>query len=292
MVRSDPTCERCIRGLPLFLWAALALSRISSKVYIQHEVSPLLRKALPFFFSPPPIGSQTIQLDAKSPLICTDSLQRHHASAEKSKQKIYMIEKSSGFEALHSSDFALLQAAILGLREDSSYLEGYRSLRAFVPTHTLFLDVDGVLTNGRVSVDSAGGTHRQYAIQDGAAIKRLIMLGIRIVWVSAAPMDRSITSRASMLSIPPEHVFCGIKDKERFVLEYTKSKSLWGCAFVGDEKRDTGAMHCVGHSYCPADAQPSAIKAAQKILNSKGGEGVVAEVEQDIQRRNDFRFRF
>ncbi|MEC7986155.1 MAG: hypothetical protein VX278_13405, partial [Myxococcota bacterium] len=81
-------------------------------------------------------------------------------------------------------------------------------------------------------------------------------------------------------------VFCSVRRKEEFIAQYTQNQSLWGCAFVGDEKRDVRAMQMVGHSYCPSDAQPPALRASLNILHRSGGSGILVEVEKDIQRRN------
>ena len=106
--------------------------------------------------------------------------------------------------------FSLLHAALIGLPDDSCYLAGHQALHDRLPVHTIFLDVDGVLTDGYLSMDGHGMMQRRYAIQDGAAIQRLKAANISVVWVSAAAPDPSILARAKMLGIPKNKVFCSI----------------------------------------------------------------------------------
>jgi len=145
----------------------------------------------------------------------------------------------------------------------------------------LALDIDGVITDGKVSVGSQGQETKGIAFRDLDALGKARREGIRIALVTgeSGPLVNAIAER-----VGAEFVLCGAKDKVRALRTLSEDSEIDFSAmcFVGDADRDALAFFLVGLSLCPSDASPAARGKANRVLHAKGGEGAVAEAVEIV----------
>ena len=147
----------------------------------------------------------------------------------------------------------------------------------------LILDVDGVLTDGRVWVGPDGQEWVAFNRRDGEGIPRVRQCGVEVAFVTGESPPTPAERRAEKLRV---RLFPGVKDKadwlEAIVREYSVGRlrplALAEVAYMGDDEADAGAMALVGFSIAPADAHLSARQAAHWVTAKRGGRGAVREV--------------
>lgn len=150
-------------------------------------------------------------------------------------------------------------------------------LSFFDKVKLLLLDVDGVLTNGQVLIDSSGNLLRSMNIKDGFALQLAIKKGYKVAVISGGSSD-GVVSRLQNLGIT--EVRMGVSDK---VAEMQSICNQYGitpedCLFVGDDIPDKPAMQLCGFPCCPADAVAEIKDISTYISPYKGGEGCVRDV--------------
>lgn len=141
----------------------------------------------------------------------------------------------------------------------------------------IFFDVDGVLTDGKITYDDTGRELKSFNVKDGLIIQHLKKAGIVVGIISGRESD-SVSRRANELKLD----FChqGIVDKSAVfdkLVEFHKLKKKQ-IAFVGDDINDLGILRQAGLPVCPADAPSYICKQAALVTAAKGGNGVVREV--------------
>ena len=140
----------------------------------------------------------------------------------------------------------------------------------------LALDVDGVLTDGSVTITPSGEESKGIAFRDLDALARARRAGIRVALVTGeeGPLVMAIAAKAGA-----EFVLPGAKDKVSALeaLSANAAVPLSRICFVGDADRDALAFPLVGMSLSPADGSRAARRTASRVLTSKGGAGAVEE---------------
>ena len=141
----------------------------------------------------------------------------------------------------------------------------------------LILDVDGVLTDGRVYYGARGEQLQCFNIKDGHGLKSLAHAGIAVAIISGR-RSAAVTRRCRELGI--RHVVQGSPDKVR---DFRTLAARLGvtpaqCAFIGDDAPDVPLLREVGLAFAVADAHPSARAAAHHTTRLAGGGGAVREV--------------
>ena len=141
----------------------------------------------------------------------------------------------------------------------------------------LVLDVDGVLTDGRLYYSAAGDETKMFHVRDGYGLKQLMKSGIDVAVISGRNSD-TVTRRMKELGI--SHVHQGISDKLP-VLEQLLNRlgvKITETAFVGDDAPDLEIMQQVALPVAVADAHEVAIATARIVTRNCGGRGAVREV--------------
>ena len=145
----------------------------------------------------------------------------------------------------------------------------------------LLLDVDGVLTDGRLYYGNSGEELKAFDIQDGLGIKLLQSAGIKVGIITGRSSDL-VKRRAKELSIDP--IMQGIEDKLTALNELLKDMNfnIEEIAFVGDDLPDLAVFRRVGLGITPANGNH--ILASQALWQTKksGGNGAVREVAELI----------
>jgi 3-deoxy-D-manno-octulosonate 8-phosphate phosphatase (KDO 8-P phosphatase) len=141
----------------------------------------------------------------------------------------------------------------------------------------LVLDVDGVLTDGRLFYGPRGELLKAFHVRDGHGIKQVAQAGISIAIISGRKSE-AVTRRAKGLGI--RHVLQGVDDKLAALRKLAKARriTLEDCACVGDDTPDAPILAAAGLGIAVADAHADALAAADLVTTRAGGQGAVREV--------------
>jgi 3-deoxy-D-manno-octulosonate 8-phosphate phosphatase (KDO 8-P phosphatase) len=141
----------------------------------------------------------------------------------------------------------------------------------------LVLDVDGVMTDGRLHFGPRGEALKLFHVRDGFGIQQVAKIGIEVAVISGRK-SKMVDVRCRELGV--EHVYQGAKDKlaelERLCGRLDIPPSA--CACIGDDVPDVPVMRKVALAFAVADAHPEARHAAHLITKLPGGHGAVREV--------------
>jgi 3-deoxy-D-manno-octulosonate 8-phosphate phosphatase (KDO 8-P phosphatase) len=140
----------------------------------------------------------------------------------------------------------------------------------------LVLDVDGVLTDGRLWYGPDGESHKAFDVRDGHGIKALLVAGIGVAVISGR---RSPAVTARMRELGVADVAQGVSDKARALAELLKRNAVEArrVACLVDDTPDLGLMAVVGLPAAVADAHPLVLAAANHVTRAAGGRGAVRE---------------
>jgi 3-deoxy-D-manno-octulosonate 8-phosphate phosphatase (KDO 8-P phosphatase) len=140
----------------------------------------------------------------------------------------------------------------------------------------LVLDVDGVLTDGRLYLSASGEELKVFHVRDGSGLVAVQRAGVGVAIVSGRD-STAVTRRAAELGI--RHVRQGVSDKgtelERLLAELGVPPEETAC--VGDDTPDLPMLHRAGLAIAVADAHPALLGAAHWITTARGGCGAVRE---------------
>lgn len=141
----------------------------------------------------------------------------------------------------------------------------------------LLLDVDGVMTDGRIIFLGDGGEAKAFDVKDGHGLKLIQRAGIRVGIITGRQSD-IVARRAAELGI--EIVYQGAKDKMQPFREILQKLELQPSevAYVGDDLVDLPILRQVGFAVTVADAVEDIKPYVDKITSRAGGRGAVREV--------------
>ncbi len=145
----------------------------------------------------------------------------------------------------------------------------------------LLLDVDGVLTDGRIIYDSSGRDMKFFDVHDGLGVYCLKKAGIKTILITAKG-SRAISPRARDMQV--EGVYENISPKtaalEKILKKYKVNTEE--ICFVGDDLVDLCLMKRVGLPIAVFNAAPEIKQSASYITLRHGGRGAVREVSELI----------
>ena len=143
------------------------------------------------------------------------------------------------------------------------------------------LDIDGVLSDGTVSLDEEGSQRRVFDIKDGLGIVRLVESG-RVVMVISSSTSTAGVARLRRLGVDPLHV--GVNDKAEVLIAEVSARGLdWSeVAYMGDDLPDAECVRLAGLAVAPADAVRAIRAIADYITTASGGRGAVRELSDLI----------
>lgn len=163
---------------------------------------------------------------------------------------------------------------------NESLIHKIRSIRI------LILDVDGVMTDGRIIMDDKGCEVKNFNVKDGHGIKMLMRYGVDIILLTGR-RSNVVEHRARDLGIV--EVYQGIFNKVEIFNEILLKKALNSeqIAFIGDDIVDIPLLKRVGFSVAVADASEDVKRSVDYITSKKGGSGAVREICELILRCQD-----
>lgn len=140
----------------------------------------------------------------------------------------------------------------------------------------LLLDVDGVLTDGRITLNDRGEETKSFDVKDGLGLKMLKSCGVTVA-ISTARRSRVLEQRAKELEI--EDVYQGVTDKKRLCkqLRMVKGLKTEEVCSMGDDLPDLAMFEESGLRIAVADAVREVRESADFITMHKAGFGAVRE---------------
>lgn len=167
--------------------------------------------------------------------------------------------------------FFQLETAFISVRRWVMIEEAAAGIRLLV------LDVDGVMTDGRILLGPGGEEIKVFDVKDGYGLSRLIKAGVEVVIITGR-RSSALARRAEELGIVEVHQ--GVVDKGALLDELLAGKGLkhHDVCSVGDDIPDLSLFHRSGLAVAVVDAAPEVRAAASLITKRKGGRGAVREV--------------
>ena len=146
---------------------------------------------------------------------------------------------------------------------------------------TFIFDVDGVLTDGSVTVTTTGEMLRTMSTKDGYAIKTAIDKGFNVCIISGGT-NEGVRIRLKGLGVAD--IYLGAHNKTEQLEDYFNLKKLnpENVLYMGDDIPDYPVMPCVGLPCCPQDAVPEIKSVSKYISHKKGGQGAVRDVIEQV----------
>lgn len=139
------------------------------------------------------------------------------------------------------------------------------------------LDVDGVLTDGKIYILPDGNEVKVFNTLDGHGIKMLNRINIQTAIITGRD-SQATAFRARQLGI--NHYFAGVSDKLSVFNELIAKTKIpaQNCAFMGDDLPDLPLLNTVGFSIAPSNACDIVKSSVDLITQKSGGNGAVREV--------------
>jgi YrbI family 3-deoxy-D-manno-octulosonate 8-phosphate phosphatase len=152
----------------------------------------------------------------------------------------------------------------------------------------LVLDVDGVLTDGRIVYTDAGDELKRFHVRDGSGLKIWQSLGLRVAVISGRT-SKAVERRAAELGISP--VLLGRENKEAALAKVLATLAIppeQACA-IGDDLPDLPVLLRCGLRVAVADACAEVREAADYTTTAVGGAGAVREaIEWVLKLRGEW----
>ncbi|MDY6863691.1 MAG: HAD-IIIA family hydrolase [Thermodesulfobacteriota bacterium] len=141
----------------------------------------------------------------------------------------------------------------------------------------LLLDVDGVMTDGRIIYDDEGRELKFFHVRDGMGIKFLIEAGIEVGIISGRE-SKTVSKRARELGI--SLIYQKISNKIEIYNEILKVKSLKdkNVCYIGDDLNDYPLLKRVGFSVIVSNGTEEIRDKVDYIAKKEGGKGAVREI--------------
>lgn len=153
----------------------------------------------------------------------------------------------------------------------------------------IVLDVDGVLTDGKLYIGSDRVEYKPFHTQDGMGISLAHYTGIKTAIITGRKSE-AVSKRAEELKVG--YVYQGIHDKFPVLEDIMKDMdiTLQEVCYMGDDINDLPIMQRVGLAVAPDNAVSIVKEYAHQVTKLRGGEGAVREmIESVISEQQDFR---
>ncbi len=145
------------------------------------------------------------------------------------------------------------------------------------------LDVDGVLTDGRLHFGARGEAMKSFDVRDGYGIRLLREAGLEVALLTAR-RSAIVAARARELGI--ERVMQGERDKLDGLRRLLAATGLGApqCAYMGDDWPDLPALAVAGFAATVADAGPELRRRVHWVAPVPGGRGAVRALAEFVLR--------
>jgi 3-deoxy-D-manno-octulosonate 8-phosphate phosphatase (KDO 8-P phosphatase) len=147
----------------------------------------------------------------------------------------------------------------------------------------LVLDIDGVLTDGRVVYDSDGREIKYFDVKDGHGLKMLMRTGVEIALLSGRESEVN-RKRAKELGIEDITEKTYVKLPAFQEIMKRKARTPEETAYMGDDLIDLPPMRAAGLTFAPKNAVVEVRQQVDMVCDHEGGKGAVRQVCEFIMR--------
>jgi 3-deoxy-D-manno-octulosonate 8-phosphate phosphatase (KDO 8-P phosphatase) len=153
--------------------------------------------------------------------------------------------------------------------------------KALAKVKVLILDIDGVMTDGRIFWSNDIGWGAMYSVIDGFGIRTLMKAGVEVCVISGGNFV-SHKKRAEVLKI--QHAYFGDEDKIHAYEKILRDLKVTDadCAYIGDELFDIPVLQRVAFAATPPHAPEAVKKSVHYVTKKQGGFGCVRELTDAI----------
>ncbi len=148
------------------------------------------------------------------------------------------------------------------------------------------MDVDGVLTDGRIILDDKGTEYKFFDVKDGHIIHVALNMGIKIAWISGR-YSLVTQKRAEQLNIDDLFQNQHIKLESLKIIKDKYSLEYKNIAYIGDDLIDIPPMVLCGFSAAPSDAVEDVKKVANYVSSYRGGRGAIRDILEFMLKKMD-----
>jgi len=155
----------------------------------------------------------------------------------------------------------------------------------------LLLDVDGVLTDGRLYFTNSGEEFKSFHTLDGHGIKMLMSIGVD-VGIITGRQSEMVRKRCADLGI--QILYQGREDKLNALNEIMSSKAIPmdAIAYAGDDLPDLPVLRAVGLSFSVPGGHGAVTAEVHAITDAQGGNGAVREITDYLIEARDLYSKF
>ena len=172
-------------------------------------------------------------------------------------------------------------------------MDNDRSYKEYLAEITTFIfDVDGVLTDGSITVTTEGEMLRTMSIKDGFALKTAVDAGFNVCIISGGS-NEGVRKRLAGLGI--KDIYLGVHNKIEQLNAYLENNTIQKSQtlYMGDDIPDYPVMKLVGLPCCPQDAVAEIKGISNYVSHKGGGKGAVRDViEQVLKVQNKWNGNF
>lgn len=155
----------------------------------------------------------------------------------------------------------------------------------------IILDVDGCMTDGRITYTNSGDEIKAFNVKDGFAIKQWMRLGKKVAIITGRD-SKIVERRAKELGI--HYLFQGMENKVEALEEIKLSSNIEfeNIAAIGDDLNDYRLLKRVGISFTPNDAVNFIKENVDVVLSKKGGDGAVREMIEILVEKEGLKDKY
>lgn len=162
-----------------------------------------------------------------------------------------------------------------------------KSYKELMPVISTFIfDVDGVLTDGKVTIYPDGNLLRKVSVKDGYAIKTAIGKGYNVCIISGGNGE---ALKSKLREVGVTDIYLDVNNKVEQLEEYIDiyNINLTNVLYMGDDIPDFQVMKKVGLPACPKDAVQEIQDISLYVSQKKGGNGCVRDVIEQVLKVQD-----
>ncbi|MGN0710468.1 MAG: SIS domain-containing protein [Anaerovoracaceae bacterium] len=159
-----------------------------------------------------------------------------------------------------------------------------------VEIKVVLLDIDGVVTNGKVLVNSAGEEIKQIDFKDLDGAFEIKRMGLKLGFLTK---EQTAITEFFKRRFEPDFFYNGISDKLCAIDAICEELNITreNVCYMGDGKYDVQGVANVGLGVCPNNAIPEVKEVASLVLEKDGGDGCVWQLVEHLKslaERNNF----
>ena len=160
-------------------------------------------------------------------------------------------------------------------------MKNYKEL--LININTFIFDVDGVLTDGSLTITNDGDMLRSMNVKDGYALKSALDAGYNIAIISGGT-NEGVRTRLKTLGV--EFIYLGAHNKLEQLNSFVNSCNvdLNNTLYMGDDIPDIPVLKIAGLSCCPKDAVNEVKSVCNYVSNKNGGKGAVRDVIEQVMK--------